>query len=87
MYVGYILSTRKEKNMEILLKLQQLEKFLTQYSAANMIGKEFDCSPVRALCEELKKEDTEKFQCLKTEGTDQELMASVSNFFMKLLGR
>ena len=86
MYVGDILSSRKETNMKFLEKIKQLENFLNQYSAANMVGKDFDCSPVRALCEELKKEDSERFACLETEGTDQELMASVSNFFMKLLG-
>lgn len=85
MYVGNILSSRKETNMKILAKLQDLERFLNQYSAANMVGKEFDCTPVRNLCKELKKEAPEKFECLETDGTDHELMVSVSNFFMKLL--
>lgn len=71
--------------MKDLGTLRELQAFLNQYSAANMIGKEFDFAPVRALCNELKNEDPEKFNCFITDGTDHELMVSVSNFFMKLL--
>ena len=71
--------------MKDLGALRELQAFLNQYSAANMIGKEFDFAPVRVLCNDLKKEDPEKFNCFITDGTDHELMVSVSNFFMKLL--
>lgn len=76
---------KEEINMEYLERLRELQAFLNNYSAANMIGREFDFKPVRALCEELKKEDPENFNCFVTDGTDHELMVSVSNFFMKLL--
>lgn len=71
--------------MKYLGRLRELEAFLNKYSAANMIGKEFDITPVRSLCNELKSEDPEKFNCFITDGTDHELMVSLSNFFMKLL--
>lgn len=71
--------------MKHLGMLTELEAFLNQYSAANIIGKEFDCAPVKALCENLKKENPERFGCFVTDGTDHELMISVSNFFMELL--
>ncbi len=71
--------------MKILGMLRELEAFLNKYTAANMIGKDFDCAPVRNLCKTLKNEDSEKFSCFVTEGTDHELMVSVSDFFSKLL--
>ena len=72
--------------MKNLGALKELNNFLNQYSASNMIGKPFDCAPVRELCEKLKKEEPERFSVFDTEGTDHELMVSVSDFFSKLLG-
>lgn len=71
--------------MKYLGMLRELDTFLNEYSAANIIGKEFDYTQVRDLCERLKNEDPEKFSCFDTKGTDHELMVSVSNFFKKLL--
>ena len=71
-------------NMKYLGSLRELEAFLNQYGASNMIGKEFDCAPVKALCKELKREDP-MFGCFVTEGTEHELMVSVSDFLRELL--
>lgn len=71
--------------MKYLGMLRELEVLLNQYTATNMIGKNFDYAKVRMLCENLKEADPEKFSSFVTKGTDHELMVSVSNFFMKLL--
>ncbi len=71
--------------MKFLEMLTELETALNKYTAANMIGKDFDCEEARDVCEKLKREDPEKFSCFVTEGTDHELMVSVSDFFGKLL--
>ena len=72
--------------MENLEAVKKLDHFLNLYSAANMVGKDFDCAPVRELCLDLKKENPEKFGVFITEGSDHELMVSVSDFLNKLLG-
>ncbi len=71
--------------MKYLGRLRELETLLNQYTATNMIGKNFDYTKVRVLCENLKEENPERFSGFVTKGTDHELMVSVSNFFMKLL--
>lgn len=72
--------------MENLEAVKKLDEFLNLYSAANMVGKDFDCAPVREMCVALKKENPEMFGVFVTEGSDHELMVSVSDFFSKLLG-
>ena len=71
--------------MNYLGALEELNEYLDLYSSLNMVGKPFDCTPVRELCRKLNKEDPEKFNGFITEGTDHELMVSVSNFLMDLL--
>ena len=71
--------------MNLASKLAELQEMLNTYTVANMIGKDFDFAPVRNLCESLKREDPERFNSFITEGTDHELMVSVSKFFRNLL--
>ena len=81
----FVYKHEEEINMKYLGAIKELNKYLDLYSASNMVGKPFDCTPVRELCENLAKEDPEKFSGFITEGTDHELMVSVSNFLMDLL--
>ena len=71
--------------MNLASKIKELQELLNKYTVANMIGKEFDFAPVKALCESLKNEDPERFSSFITDGTEHELLVSVSKFFMKLL--
>ena len=72
-------------NMNLAAMIAELQKLFNNYTVANIIGKEFDSAPVRALCERLKGENPERFNSFITDGTDHELMVSVSKFFGKLL--
>lgn len=69
---------------QIVSILEELLEFLNQFPVAQMIGKEFDCERARALCVKLQELDPMKYGELAVNGSDEDLMHSVSVFFSKL---
>lgn len=64
--------------------LEELLDILNKFPVARLIGKEFDCEEARGLCVKLQELDPVKFGELAVNGSDEELMHSVSVFFSKL---
>lgn len=69
---------------QIVSILEELLEFLNQFPVAQMIGKEFDCKRARELCIELQALDPVKYGEFAVNGSDEDLMHSVSVFFSKL---
>ncbi len=65
--------------------MMKLHTYLFQQGKAKLLGQDCDYTPIRALCEKLKKENPDVCGVFVTDGTDSELICSVSDFFDNLL--